>query len=51
MNEEHLLANFSFSAYDWIWMGLLAVGAIVIVKIVSDIIQVEYRVWRSRRKR
>lgn len=51
MSDEHLLADFSFGAYDWIWMGLLAVGVMVVIKIVSDIARVEYRVWRSRRKR
>jgi len=51
MNDENVLADFTFGPIGWFGIIILALCTVVAIKIMVDIARVEYRVWRVRRKK
>jgi hypothetical protein len=51
MNDEIVIADFNFGTLGWVGVFILGICTLVAVKIVLDIVRVEYRVWKVRRKK
>lgn len=50
MNEQIEILNYSFGFVGWIGIFVLALCVVVAISIISEVIRVEYRVWKVRRK-
>jgi hypothetical protein len=49
--DEAILTGITFSPYEWVGVAFLFLCVLVVIKIGLDIIRVEYRVFKLRRRR
>jgi hypothetical protein len=49
--EESLLIDVTLSPGEWVGIALLLLCTVVVIKIGLDIIRVEYRVFKLRRRK